>query len=135
MVFHYIYLFSLCRYKNTPKALDLTLGDWDLGTSNDGVSLKVKAERIIVHASYSRSTLQNDIALIKLTSKVTYTERIKPICLPTTGEFFTVLTTCMMSCFTTCVSLDNLHLPTYKVVPSLYAGEQEGSISSRNMDE
>uniref|UniRef100_A0A0P4VWR9 limulus clotting factor C n=1 Tax=Scylla olivacea TaxID=85551 RepID=A0A0P4VWR9_SCYOL len=72
------------QYKSTPEKLELTLGDWDLNTENDGKSLKVKAQRIIVHPSYSRANLQNDIAMIKLASKVTYTERIKPICLPTT---------------------------------------------------
>ncbi|KAK8386228.1 hypothetical protein O3P69_010734 [Scylla paramamosain] len=72
------------QYKSTPEKLELTLGDWDLRTENDGKSLKVKAQRIIVHPSYSRANLQNDIAMIKMASKVTYTERIKPICLPTT---------------------------------------------------
>ncbi|XP_045136457.1 serine proteinase stubble-like isoform X2 [Portunus trituberculatus] len=72
------------RYKDTPHKLELTLGDWDLKTDKDGKSLNVTAQRVTVHPSYSRATLQNDVAVIRLASTVTYTERIKPACLPTT---------------------------------------------------
>ncbi|MPC24630.1 Vitamin K-dependent protein C [Portunus trituberculatus] len=50
------------RYKDTPHKLELTLGDWDLKTDKDGKSLNVTAQRVIVHPSYSRATLQNDVA-------------------------------------------------------------------------
>ena len=71
----------------TPGKLDLTVGDWDLSTVNDGPDKKVVAEKIIVHSAYSRSTLQNDVALVKLASTIQYADDIKPICLPTTSEF------------------------------------------------
>lgn len=69
-------------YQSNPSIIDLNIGDWDLSTTNDGQSVKAKASRVNVHPSYSRSTLQNDIAVLKLAQRVEYNDRIKPICLP-----------------------------------------------------
>ncbi|XP_068244687.1 serine proteinase stubble-like isoform X2 [Palaemon carinicauda] len=69
-------------YQNSPSQIDLSLGDWDLNTIVDGESIKAKVSRITVHPRYSRSTLQNDLAVLKLSQNVVFTERIKPICLP-----------------------------------------------------
>lgn len=69
-------------YKNTPNSIDLSLGDWDLTTTNDGRNVKAKVSRITVHPSYSRATLQNDLAVLKLAQRVEFNDRIKPICLP-----------------------------------------------------
>ncbi|KAK7070347.1 Tryptase gamma, partial [Halocaridina rubra] len=69
-------------YQNSPSQIDLSLGDWDLSTSNDGASIKAKVSRVNVHPGYSRSTLQNDLAVLKLSERVNFNERIKPVCLP-----------------------------------------------------
>ncbi|KAG0721191.1 Serine protease 55 [Chionoecetes opilio] len=74
-------------YKNTPHKLILNLGDWDLSTTNDGPSLNITPESVTVHPQYSRATLQNDLAILRLPSKIKFTDDIKPICLPTEGEF------------------------------------------------
>ncbi|KAK4318646.1 hypothetical protein Pmani_010363 [Petrolisthes manimaculis] len=70
------------KYVNSPRAVELTLGDWDLSTTNDGRSTKMNPEKIIAHSGYSRSTLQNDIALLKLPRDITFTDKMSPICLP-----------------------------------------------------
>nr|XP_053633269.1 protein masquerade-like isoform X1 [Cherax quadricarinatus] len=73
-------------YTSNPSAISLSLGDWDLSTENDGPSVSAKISKITVHPSYSRSTLQNDLAVAKLSSKINYSEDIKPICLPSNNN-------------------------------------------------
>lgn len=80
-------MFLSSRYKFNPGTLELSLGDWDLNATNDAPNLDVKVDTITVHPDYSRATLQNDVAILKLTQKITFTENIKPICLPEKGEF------------------------------------------------
>lgn len=98
---------SLSRYKDTPQKIDLTLGDWDLKATNDGPHLKVNVASVKVHPSYSRATLQNDVAVLKLTSKIVYQDNIKPICLPATGESITIFRTCMQCYITISVGIQN----------------------------
>lgn len=80
----------MSRYKNNPKALDLTLGDWDLEATNDGPNVEVEVEKITVHPEYSRRTLQNDLAVLKLTKKIQYRDDIRPVCLPDKGKFYAI---------------------------------------------
>lgn len=70
-------------YENTPQAIKLFIGDWDLGTVNDGPSITASVSRVNVHPLYSKPALQNDIAVLRLSSRLNYNERIRPICLPT----------------------------------------------------
>jgi len=37
--------------------------------------------QVIIHPLYSSTTINNDIALLKLSSPVTFTPRISPVCL------------------------------------------------------
>ncbi|XP_073403334.1 serine protease 27-like [Dendrobates tinctorius] len=53
--------------------------------------------RIIVYSSYSTTTNQGDIALVKLSSPVNYTNYILPICLPSASVTFP----CGMDCWVT----------------------------------
>lgn len=84
----------LHRYVSNTNALELNIGDWDLSTRNDGNSIKMNPEKIIPHKGYSRSTLQNDIALIKLPKELIYTDKVSPICIPNTGGY--LLTCCKL---------------------------------------
>jgi len=50
----------------------------------------LKVSKVLMHSSYNAQTLVNDIALMKLSSPVTFdlaTYKIIPICLPTTTSF------------------------------------------------
>ena len=75
------------RYKHRPNAITLTLGDWDLKSTSDGPAVKATPAEIRVHPQYSRTTLQNDIAVIKVSNRIDYTRNIRPICLPSRGNY------------------------------------------------
>ncbi|XP_050962415.1 trypsin-3 [Labeo rohita] len=44
--------------------------------------------KLITHPSYSTTTQNNDIALLQLSSSVTFTEYVKPVCLAAAGSVF-----------------------------------------------
>ena len=60
---------------------------------------KVKVKRTIKHPDYVQgsSTYDNDIALAELESPVTYTDYIKPICLPQSGQSFPLGSHCWLT--------------------------------------
>ncbi|KAF2360584.1 Serine proteases trypsin domain [Trinorchestia longiramus] len=70
-------------YKSNPRSLRLSMGDWDVSNNQDGQYIEAKVQRVTVHPSYSRSTLQNDVAVLTLTEPLRYSDRVQPICLPT----------------------------------------------------
>lgn len=50
--------------------------------------------KIIVHPQYNESILDNDVALMKLSTPVTFTNHIRPICLASNSSQFYASTTC-----------------------------------------
>ena len=51
----------------------------------------------ITHLGWDRTTMLNDISLLKLAGSVTYTDHIMPICLPIHGSNVENGTTCWIS--------------------------------------
>ena len=49
------------------------------------LSLCIHFSQFIDHPDYDASTFDNDFAIIKLASPVTFSERVSPICLPFTS--------------------------------------------------
>lgn len=78
--------FSYCRKLGS--AWTIYLGkETQSGPNVHEVSRKVS--QVIVHPDYNNSYLNNDIALMKLSSVVSFTDYIKPICLAgNSSQFF-----------------------------------------------
>ena len=74
----------------------LLSGDFELG-SHEGHEQKIQIEKIITHKNYDTSNYDYDIAMIKLSNAITYTERVKPVCLPPSGMDFSAGTKCYVT--------------------------------------
>ncbi|XP_052901895.1 CLIP domain-containing serine protease B4-like [Anopheles moucheti] len=67
------------------------LGEWDLSTANDcqndfcsSAPIDMEIEKIVYHSNYvlKDNEISNDIALIRFTQSVKYSETVRSICLP-----------------------------------------------------
>uniref|UniRef100_A0A3P9MKG8 Peptidase S1 domain-containing protein n=1 Tax=Oryzias latipes TaxID=8090 RepID=A0A3P9MKG8_ORYLA len=75
------------------------LGETEINNSPNSVSRTVS--RIIVHPNYNSPLNDNDVALLKLTSPVTFNDYISPVCLAAQGSDFPGGTTAWVTGFGT----------------------------------
>ncbi|XP_041868044.1 serine protease 27-like isoform X2 [Melanotaenia boesemani] len=74
-------------FSSTPANLRVYLGADSLqGTNPNAVSRSVS--QIIVHPNYNSDTNDNDVTLLKLSTAVTFTNYIRPVCLAADGSIF-----------------------------------------------
>ncbi|XP_063380423.1 CLIP domain-containing serine protease B9-like [Cydia fagiglandana] len=92
----YVLTAAHCLY-NTFKdisQLEVFLAEYDTDTypedciTSNGIkecihNIVKKVEHVIIHKDYNDTYLQNDVALLRLSSDIPYTDFIRPICLPT----------------------------------------------------
>ncbi|NWV20984.1 PRS55 protease, partial [Origma solitaria] len=71
-----------CFAENLPPDLTVAVGGADLSLPLE----KHKPDCLILHEEFNRTSLQNDIALIQLSSPVEFSEEKIPICLPFTCD-------------------------------------------------
>lgn len=62
----------------------IRVGALDLQANGDGYNVPI--EKGLVHGSFNPNTLQNDVALILLKEPVTFSDSVRPICLPISKE-------------------------------------------------
>ncbi|MCL4125147.1 UNVERIFIED_CONTAM: hypothetical protein GTU68_023496 [Idotea baltica] len=60
----------------------ITLGDHHKYDPDETDEVTMRASEVIIHADWDTNTIRNDIALIKLSSPVEFTDTISPVCLP-----------------------------------------------------
>ncbi|XP_053669195.1 CLIP domain-containing serine protease B4-like [Anopheles marshallii] len=85
----YVVTAAHCIHKDV--VYRVRLGEWDLSSANDcqdgfcsDVPIDLDVEKIIVHSNYDPKdhSYKNDIALIRFTRSVQYSDTVRPICLP-----------------------------------------------------
>ncbi len=59
-----------------------------LQTGSNPNEISRTVTRLITHPSYSSTTQNNDIALLQLSSSVSFTDYIRPVCLTANGSVF-----------------------------------------------
>lgn len=74
-------------FSTSPSGWQLSLGRQSLQGSNPNEVSRTVA-RIILHPSYDSVTNDNDIALLRLSSPVTFTDYIRPVCLAASDSVF-----------------------------------------------
>ncbi|XP_045912157.1 chymotrypsin-like elastase family member 2A isoform X2 [Micropterus dolomieu] len=62
------------------------LGKHNLKTNNEPGSIAISPAKIVVHENWDSYNIRNDIALIKLSTPVTFSDSIMAACLPNSGD-------------------------------------------------
>jgi len=71
-------------YVNAPQRFKLKLGVYDYRNDNEQGEIIRSVSQVIMHSQYNRpKQMAHDMALLKLSSPITYTDHIQPVCLPT----------------------------------------------------
>jgi len=73
------------------------LGKHNLKNDNEAGSIALSPEKIVVHPKWDSYRIRNDIALIKLSSPVTFSDTIMAACLPEAGNIMPHATTCYVT--------------------------------------
>eukprot|EP00079_Xenopus_tropicalis_P030317 XP_012826214.1 PREDICTED: serine protease 27-like [Xenopus tropicalis] len=97
------------EYSKSPSDYKIRLGAYQLSLISPH-EITSTVDSIIVNSPNSSST-NTDIALIRLTSPITYTKYILPICLPSTSDGFTEGMECWVTGWGTIASQVNLPYP------------------------
>ena len=65
----------------------IRLGEDDLGSDDDGVSpVDIEILEVVQHPDWNVTAFKNDIAMVKLSTPVSFTDLIMPACLPDTFQ-------------------------------------------------
>lgn len=82
-----IFSFNFYNFSSSPSGWTVSLGLQSLqGENPNKVSRNVA--KIILHPNYDSETYDNDIALLRLSSPVRFTDYIRPVCLAASGSVF-----------------------------------------------
>lgn len=76
-----------CYYRALPMDQEVGLGFHHVNGDGDAGTVMVDVQTIILHEDYKSRTLENDVCLLKLSTPVTMTDRISPVCLPAAAPF------------------------------------------------
>ncbi|GBP15039.1 Trypsin-1 [Eumeta japonica] len=81
----YVLTAAHCVRKLKRSKIRIILGDHDQTTTTESSAIMRAVSAIIRHRSFDADSYNNDIALLKLRKPVTFSNIIKPVCLPPSG--------------------------------------------------
>lgn len=74
------------RRRDTPvDQLTVHLGDYDLTVDNETEHQARGVSRVLFHSHFHPFLLANDIALLRLDRPASFSDTVRPVCLPTAG--------------------------------------------------
>ncbi|MEE6460400.1 hypothetical protein FKM82_000951 [Ascaphus truei] len=76
---------------------DLNLWTVVLGTISLHSISGLRIQELIIYENYTSKTHTNDIAMLRLSTPVTFTRNIRPVCLPETSDIFPDDTSCFVT--------------------------------------
>jgi len=82
-------LFDGNGQKHNPSTVSVIIGEHNIcdGLNENGQNIVV--EKYVERSDYNTQTLKNDIALLRLSKDIKFTDNIKPACLPTSTKAYT----------------------------------------------
>jgi secreted trypsin-like serine protease len=69
-------------YQTQPGRFRLFASNYNLGTNDDG-QVTLQVAQIVRHPNYNANSMTNDLALMRLSSAVTFNNHIQAVCMPT----------------------------------------------------
>ncbi|XP_062702305.1 trypsin-1 isoform X1 [Aedes albopictus] len=78
-----------CVHGFSRTRMSVTLLDHDQSMLNETETITAKVERIYKHPKYSPLNYDNDIAVLRLDTVLQMTDKLRPVCQPTSGELYT----------------------------------------------
>ena len=72
-----------CSFNRTESDFQLIMGAHDRTAFSESSRQLRGVGKLFIHPKYSDETIENDIALVKLSAPVAFTDEVSPICLPT----------------------------------------------------
>ncbi|CAH1796669.1 unnamed protein product, partial [Owenia fusiformis] len=127
-----------CTSGLSASQLSLSFGEHDT-TVSESTEVSRTVSQVINHPNYNTGTLDYDISVLKLSSPVTYTNAIRPVCLPSSSMDFAVGLTCVVAgwgtqafgSFSTPPKLQQVKVPLYSNAVCNDAFHYFGQISDR----
>lgn len=97
----YVVCFNCSRcllsfFSTSTSVVIVYLGRQNQQTANSN-EVSVSVSQVIKHPNYNSQTQDNDIALLQLSSSVTFTDYIKPVCLAASDSAIGAGTTCWVT--------------------------------------
>ncbi|PNF21283.1 hypothetical protein B7P43_G02141 [Cryptotermes secundus] len=68
--------------------LTVRLGDHNIKISSEVRHIEKRVKRVVRHRGFDSRTLYNDIAILTMDSPITFTQQVRPICLPTGSALY-----------------------------------------------
>ncbi|XP_044625141.1 vitamin K-dependent protein C isoform X1 [Equus asinus] len=84
VLIHTSWVLTAAHCMEDSKKLIVRLGEYDLRRRENG-EVDLDIQEVIMHPNYSKSSSDNDIALLRLARPATLSQTIVPICLPDSG--------------------------------------------------
>uniref|UniRef100_A0A5F5PZL5 Vitamin K-dependent protein C n=1 Tax=Equus caballus TaxID=9796 RepID=A0A5F5PZL5_HORSE len=84
VLIHTSWVLTAAHCMEDSKKLIVRLGEYDLRRRENG-EVDLDIQEVIMHPNYSKSSSDNDIALLRLARPATFSQTIVPICLPDSG--------------------------------------------------
>ncbi|XP_040827136.1 vitamin K-dependent protein C [Ochotona curzoniae] len=84
VLIHTSWVLTAAHCMEDSRKLFVRLGEYDL-RFKERWELDLNIQEVFIHPNYSRSTTDNDIALLRLAKPATLSQNIVPICLPDSG--------------------------------------------------
>ncbi|XP_077717406.1 vitamin K-dependent protein C isoform X6 [Canis aureus] len=84
VLIHTSWVLTAAHCMEDSKKLIVRLGEYDLRRWEKG-EMDVDIKEVLIHPNYSKSTTDNDIALLHLAQPAIFSQTIVPICLPDSG--------------------------------------------------